>query len=180
MLKNMEAIIRDARPEDADAISHVNFETWKATYPNEKTGITVTDIEILFKDVFSPENIEQHSKYLQSLPSNQKVLVAEVNSRIVAFCHAQKAGGGQGNRLKSLYVLPEFQGRGIGSLLWNEVKNFFDPASAITTDVATQNSRAIAFYENLGFKDTGERLVESQVVFASGAKLTEARLVLMN
>ena len=47
----MQAItIREAHPDDADAIREVQRQTWLATYPNEAYGITREDIEAQFRE----------------------------------------------------------------------------------------------------------------------------------
>jgi hypothetical protein len=52
---------------DTLGIVHVYKETWLATYPNERLGITVDDIEDKFKDDFTEKKIEKRKRRVQIL-----------------------------------------------------------------------------------------------------------------
>jgi ribosomal protein S18 acetylase RimI-like enzyme len=62
------------------------------------------------------------------------------------------------NKLRTIYVLPEFQGKGIGKMLWEEAKKFSDSTKDTIVEVATYNINTIEFYKKLGFVDTGKRM----------------------
>ena len=82
------------------------------------------------------------------------------------------------NLLRTIYVLPEFQGKGIGKMLWNEFKDYLDPKKDTILQVATYNQNAIEFYKKLGFVDSGKRLLNEKWRMKSGSIIPEMEMVL--
>ena len=81
------------------------------------------------------------------------------------------------NQLRTIYVLPEFQGKGIGKMLWNEVKKFCDPTKDIIVQVVTYNQNTIEFYKKLGFIDNGKRF-SNDWRMKSGITMPEMEMVI--
>lgn len=152
--------VRRAEHKDAEGIQNVFRTTWLATYPNEKAGITTEDIEVKFADAYSDKTLARVREYIASLPENSHTLVAEDNGMIVGVCRIYIRE--TYNQLQAIYVLPVFQGKGIGTILWNRCLDIFDPNKDIIVQVATYNTHAISFYTNLGFQDTGKRFSEER------------------
>ena len=148
-------VIRPASPEDAKSIQEVLYRTWLETYPNDSAGITMQDIETFFKDSFSDENIEDWRRNIVSLGDDCRLLVAADAQKIVGVCRAYRRE--KHNEVQAIYVLPAYQGRGIGKQFFVALHGFFNPQKDITVQVATYNTKAVTFYEKLGFKDTGKR-----------------------
>ncbi len=144
-----------AKPEDAKGIINVLHKTWLATYPNKELGITTEDIEESYKDSYTEENLSQLRNKIKNSPINEKRIVVKKGGEIVAVATAVKEE--DKNELRTIYVLPEFQGMGIGKMLWLEMKNFCDPSKDIVVHVATYSQNTIEFYKKLGFVDTGKR-----------------------
>jgi ribosomal protein S18 acetylase RimI-like enzyme len=71
----------------------------------------------------------------------------------------------------------EYQGKGIGKSMWNELLNFFDPTKKIMVEVADYNKNAIRFYESLGFVDTGERFVDENIMSRRDFIIPEMRMI---
>jgi ribosomal protein S18 acetylase RimI-like enzyme len=168
--------IVDADPLDAEGITTVYYKTWLATYPNKEIGITREDIEESYKDSFTEENIQKHKARIANGNENEKRLVAKEGDRVVGV--ARMIRNENNNQLQTIYVLPEFQGKGIGKMLWAEAKSFCDPAKDIIVQVATYNQNAIEFYKKLGFVDTGKRWSDDKWKMKSGATIPEMELVL--
>ena len=60
-------------------------------------------------------------------------------------------------KLHQMFILPEYQGRGIGAaLMMLIIKDAAAPKLPIRLQVLKINRRALAFYQRLGFKPTGE------------------------
>lgn len=167
--------IIEAKPEDALGITNVFYKTWLATYPNEEHGVTVEDIEDSYKDEFSEEKIENLKKLIQNVPENKKRFVAKVGDEIVGACTAIKEE--DYNHLRTLYVLPEYQGKGIGTKLWYEAEKFFDPNKNTIVQVAEYTKPAIEFYKKLGFVDTGKRIQNESERLKSGTIITDMEMV---
>jgi len=161
---------------DAQGIQEVLYRTWLATYPNEEFGITVDDIEDRFNDRKWEEALAKRKKYISDPPIGDTMFVAKEVHRIVGLCrvirHEDK------NELIAIYVLPEYQGRGIGKLLWQQAKSFFDSGKNIIVQVATYNKNAIRFYEKMGFSDTGKRWSDEKFRMKSGAVLPLMEMII--
>lgn len=161
--------IQKAIPEDALGIGDVFYKTWLATYPNEEFGIIKEDIEFKFKD----RNNVDGSKY-SNLPDNVIFLTAKDEGGVVGVCrlvrHENK------NELKAIYVLPEYQGRGIGKMFWKEAVNFFDYAKDTIVNVVVYNKNAIEFYKSLGFVETGKVFYDETFKMQNGAILPETEM----
>lgn len=167
-------VIALAVPEDARAIRDVLYQSWLDTYPNEKVGITREDIVELYKDQFSEERLQKSRKRLAEGPANEHTLVAKMNGVVVGVSRIVKEDNR--NKLWTLYVHPEFQGRGMGTALWKAAQGYFDAAKDTYLEVADYNTRAIGFYERLGFQDTGKRFVEERFRMKSGASIIEIEM----
>lgn len=111
--------IRDASPGDAAAIAHIYTETWRDTY----AGMIPDRVLLSMSD---RRHAMMWSRSLGSSRTSEQVVVAEdetpgtVNDGIVGFgsCGAVKQLDlGANGEIYTLYVLPDFQGRGLGKRL---------------------------------------------------------------
>jgi ribosomal protein S18 acetylase RimI-like enzyme len=170
-------IIAPAMGADAEGISEASYETWLATYPNEEAGISREDIEEQMKNRRSPEEIEKtRSKILENNP-NARMWVARENEKVVGFASLKKEP--EFNQLKSIYILPSHQGKGIGQKLWAEILNDVgDDHKKMVVHVATYNTQAIEFYKKLGFRETGKQFSDERFRMKSGAVIPETELVI--
>jgi ribosomal protein S18 acetylase RimI-like enzyme len=172
----MQITISPASAADVRTTQDVFYKTWLATYPNKEAGITVDDIEDRFKDRFSEERIKRVTEFVVNPPAGMATLVAKESDTIVGVCRISVSE--QENRFNAIYVLPEYQGKGIGNMLWNEVQKLFDPTKDIFVAVATYNTNAIEFYKRLGFTDTGKRWSDDKFIMKSGARIPEMEMVI--
>ncbi len=172
-----EVRITNAVPGDAWGIVNVLHKTWLATYPNEEFGITKEHIEESYKDSFTEEKLKKLNNKLAQTSEEERRLIARTESGIVGVATMIK--NKENNQLKTLYVLPEFQGKGIGKKLWEEAKTFCDPTKDSIVQVATYNLNAIEFYKRLGFVDTGKRSISTAWrVEKIGAHIPEMEMVI--
>lgn len=155
--------IRNASEDDAIAIQNVFYKTWLETYPNKEIGITIEDIEETFKDSFSDEKINNYKERIKNPPSNSKLLVAVDDETNIVIAISRIFIRENYNQLQTIYVLPEYQGKGVGKALWSGALQYFDKEKDIVVQVATYNTKAISFYESLGFVDTGKRFTEERL-----------------
>lgn len=172
----MNIKITDATAQDVEGIQTVFDETWLATYPNEEEGITREDILDKRQDSFNPGRLQKKREHFANLPQNQKFVVAKDGDSVVGLCSILQEI--EYNKFSAIYILPEYQGRGIGTKLWEAVVPFLDTAKDTIVQVATYNKNAIAFYEKLGFIDTGKRFSDEKFRMKSGALIPEMELVL--
>jgi len=174
--KKNEIIIGLAKPEDAVGIQQVFYITWLDTYPNEELGITVDDIKDHYKDSLSEEKLKKRIEAIINPPEGQTMFVAKEGDKVVGVCRVEK--GLEKNKLRTIYVSPEFQGKGVGSMLWNQAKTVFDMNKDVVVDVVTYNTKAIEFYKKLGFEDTGKRFTDERFTMKSGATMPEMEMVI--
>ncbi|MDB5258088.1 MAG: N-acetyltransferase, partial [Chitinophagaceae bacterium] len=175
-MKSSEIIIAPAIPEDAEVIQKVFYDTWLATYPNEEFNITVEDLEYRHRNIFIPENIEERKRSIREMKDNELFLTAKVSGEIVGVGYFKIEPAR--NKLQAMYVLPGYQGKGIGKMFWGKVKSFFDSEKDIYVEVVEYNTKAINFYKSLGFKDTGKRFSEERFRMRNGAIFPEMEMVL--
>jgi len=152
-------IVRSAELTDATSIAKVNIETWKSTYK----GI----IEDEYLDNLSYKQREHTIKNLIINSSSNKkyVFVAEDNIYGVigfASCGMERENDGIfKGELYSIYILKEFQNKGIGKLLYNSAIQKLQENNLIPMIiwVLEENRQARNFYELMGGKKIKERYI---------------------
>lgn len=148
----MNHVIRPATLQDAPAIVEINCIGWETTYVNDAIGITREKMCSLLAN--TEERIEKTRQAIGNITWNDDGLwVAEADGKVVGFVRPRRDERGR-YRVGALYVRPEAQGKGVGSLLLAQVKEFFYDHT-ISLEVATYNHRARRFYEQHGFQATG-------------------------
>lgn len=139
--------VRTASERDLQAIRSLLVETWHATYDVIYGAERVTEI------TNSWHSLESLARRL--VRPNSEFLVADDGSAIGGMAYAEADGTGAQVTLRQLYVLPAFQGRGIGGMLLEEVFESFPEARVFRLEVEEKNERAIAFYQSNGFENVG-------------------------
>lgn len=169
--------VQITKPEEKDiyGIQQVFYQCWLATYPNEKAGITVDDIEHKFRDAFTEDTLQQRTTYLLNLPENVRFTIVKEGGQVIGVCWQMKKTGV--NLLQALYILPYYQGKGIGHLLWKDALDYFGTGNNIMAQVATYNTKAIAFYKKLGFVETRKRITDERHRMKSGAIITDLEMI---
>ncbi len=172
-------MIRIQKPtvKDIHGIQEVFYKTWLETYPNKKFGILEEDIEERYKNRNAKENIEKRTKYLLNIPKNDLYLIAKDEEKVVGVCIFIKKE--KFNELQAIYVLPKYQGKGIGRMFWGEVNKFSDKNKDIVVHLAVYNKNAMIFYTKLGFVDTGKRFRNLRFKMpVSGVVLPEMEMII--
>jgi len=139
--------IRTAGERDLEAVRALLAETWHATYD----GIYGVERVTAITD-------EWHS--IEALRArltrpNSEFLVADDGVRLGGMSYAEADASGGTVMLKQLYVLPSFQGHGIGGMLLDEIVESFPEARVLRLEVEEKNAKAVAFYLANGFVQTG-------------------------
>ena len=131
-----EVIIRDAIVDDSQAIFHLNLVSLGYEYPVNKTA-------------------EQLAKLMQS--GNDKILVAEVNGKVVGYLHLNSYDLLYAEHIKNIMgiaVDPEYRRAGIGSMLLRTGESGARKtgASAVRLVSGENRSDAHAFYRSIGYE----------------------------
>lgn len=134
--------IRSAHASDTDSIAFVVKESWLAT-----------------NSQFLPEDSAKavsHGDRLAEIVTMhlQAIHVAEVNGRVVGAVGANDQG-----HIWMLYVLPAFQGLGIGSALYDATIDKIRKTGRrkAVLEVLAANESAVAFYRTRGWVPEGRR-----------------------
>ncbi len=145
--------IREALPDDVDAMRDVQRHTWIATYPNETYGITKEDIEARFREdpETARESRERRRQSVCTAPFHSWVALEE--TVIIGFCIVKQDD--HENLLQALYVLPDFQSKGVGKHLLQTALDWLGTDKEVMLNVASYNEKAIAFYHAFGFVPNG-------------------------
>jgi ribosomal protein S18 acetylase RimI-like enzyme len=143
-------MVRDARPEDAEAIVRVRARGWQAGYAH----------------VFPAEALERMpadggSDYwahlLANPPPRSATLVAEAEGSVAGFASVGAARGEDSGELYAIYVDPTHWGAGLGRALLQQAELRLAEAgfSEAILWVLDDNPRARRFYEAAGWETDG-------------------------
>jgi ribosomal protein S18 acetylase RimI-like enzyme len=135
--------VRTASERDLAAVRALLVETWHATYDA----------------IYGAERVTEITDDWHSIPSlkarlvrpNSEFLVADDGKRIGGMAYAAATTDPKLVMLHQLYVLPSFQGKGIGKMLLDEIEDSFPDARTLRLEVEAENASALAFYRTNGF-----------------------------
>ncbi len=163
----MKIIVREGIISDALSLCRLRRRVWLSCYVCAERGLTEERIlaEYRFTDA-------------ESIFSMRTMLAGGERGEVGVFVAEARLGGGSGgsrkvmgfvagerqesslessleNRLMMLYVDSVFQGRGIGGMLWDRMRDFLDGGSGGVRDIVLRvvdfNEGAQAFYGRRGF-----------------------------
>lgn len=132
--------IRKAKQSDWQKVQHVAEVSWHDTYE----GIIPRSVQDAFLErAYHEEIILKKMEY-------GILFVAEVEIDIVGFANVFMREDGEAE-LAAIYLLPEVQGKGIGTALLEAVKKSIFGVSNLYVYVEKENTNAIHFYESSRF-----------------------------
>ncbi|WP_419913501.1 N-acetyltransferase family protein [Hoeflea sp.] len=138
--------VRTASERDLEEIRALLIATWHDTYDHIYGVEKVTEITDAWHSIAALRpRVDQ---------PNSEFVVADTGEQICAVAFASSKDG-RLVLLHQLYVSPDAQGKGAGSLLMHEIIDSFPEARKIRLEVEETNAQAIAFYENKGFVEVG-------------------------
>lgn len=159
----MNITIRSAAPDDASAIAEVRVVTWRATYRGLIPDPVLDELDIT-------KEADRYHEGIAKLPPEQSFLVAEVDMprrRVVGYAifgpdrdpNSQETG-----EIYALYVLPDYQGLGIGRSLVSAAKQELAERGfhRLIIFVLSNNTPSRMFYEAVGGKVEREKTIEIQ------------------
>jgi GNAT superfamily N-acetyltransferase len=130
----MKCAIRPALEVDADEISEVILRALHETNARDYTSEIIERVE----RSFSPHAVRE-------LIGKRTVFVATIDSRVVGTASLD------GSVVRTVFVSPDFQARGVGKLLMTEIERTAR-ARCIARLAVPSSVTAEAFYARLGFK----------------------------
>jgi len=148
--------VKQAVPEDAEAIAFLHAESFKAAYlgVDEERDARVLAEAAAF---MTADRLEKRMKLiLESMVHSDKEYYAVVNNEHglpAGFIHGLKEADRQ--ELRALYIRTAYYGSGVAQALTREFINWCDPDKPIELGVVLENERAQNFYKKIGFQATG-------------------------
>lgn len=144
MKDRIEIRLRNWARKDFPIVKNILITTWKDAYK----FIPEEDILQHYEKFYS-------SKEMEKLFCNEYVegIIAEANSNPAGWMKLYEFVEGNRFYISSLYILPQYQGIGLGKKLLSKA---FDTAKKKNYDniwlgVMKQNSKALEWYKNQGF-----------------------------
>ena len=138
----MNYIIREMVKEDTKQVQEAVKKSWNATYD----GIIPIEIQDNFlKGAYNDEMMKRRLEH-------SLMLVAEADDTILGFANFTPVNKKNHTELSAIYLLPEYQGEGIGSALLNAGIEKLENVKEIQLDVEKENTIGTTFYKAKGFK----------------------------
>ena len=167
MKSQAEIAIRNWTREDFSIVKNILLTTWKNTY----TFIPEEDILSHFKKYYCEDRLIE----ILNDPFS-KGIIAEVNSVPAGWLKLFEDHISKKFFVSSLYVLPEFQGFGLGKKLLNKAYRIAKKKqfSKVWLGVMKQNVKSLEWYKNLGFifdEEEPFQMGSTQVMHLIGYKI---------
>ncbi len=142
----MEILIRPWRKDDFPAVSRILWESWMAAY---RAFIPEEDLRLYFEATYRIDSLER----LHASPHIDG-FIGEADGEAAGFARTQFHKNENRLYLASLYLLPAFQGKGVGGTLLGaaEGKALACGLRELWVGVMVQNEAARGFYERRGFR----------------------------
>jgi len=168
-----DLLINRATPDDALEIQQATNEASMGMY--RLCGWSENEIGSRFTEEKTQEGAKKLSDSIKDFTENDIFLVARKGERIIGYIYAEK----QKERiiLEAMYILPEFQGKGVSQALWEETLKYIPQETPIYLNVLALNSKAINFYKKIGFVETGRRSRDDRFKASDGSILEEIEMV---
>lgn len=149
-------MVRMAEPYVIRAANESDLPGIDAIYNAEiVTGVATWDLE--------PWTAERRRRWFAEHANDpsQPVLVADVGGEVVGFAYLSKVsdkGGWRFTREDTVYVRPDWQGRGVGRALLHELIALARslPVRLVVASIESSNVRSLALHHALGFQRIGE------------------------
>lgn len=138
--------IRNMKVEDIKDVQRVAKMSWNDTYE----GIIPAHIQEKF--LYSAYSDEMMKRRLDV----SFLYVAEAEAQIVGFANFSKVKEEGEMELGAIYLLPEFQGKGVGTALLYEGIANAQTASKVFINVEKENEKGVTFYQAKSFKMLSE------------------------
>lgn len=138
-------LFRKAKEEDLSIISDLAEQIWPIAY-----GEMIDHEQIRYM----LDLMYNKGELLAQLQQGYTFLIAEDGLKDVGFaCSSLVDSDTQTYKLHKLYVLPEMQGKGVGKILMNEIRNLAEREGGKFLQLnVNRNNKAKDFYLNGGFK----------------------------
>lgn len=142
----MQAELRKAHLADRSIIRSISERTWPSTYGHI---ISQEQIDFMLDWMYSDASLEEQ------MNKGHQFFIAHYNQEDIGFCSVSKET--DSHKLNKLYILPNTQGSGAGTLLLNKAIEIAkaEGSTSLFLQVNKHNS-AYSFYIKKGFVKESE------------------------
>jgi len=159
-------------PSDAEGMNEVIEQSWYATYVNSIVGVTREDIDAQYEK--SELRQLEAFRYRAEFPSDtDKTFIAKEESKVVGVIRTKIFDDHV--RVRTIYVHPDFIGKGIGTDLWNEMRKII-PRDRPVLAYPVLHTKSVDWYLKMGFMNTGEMSTDSEAMPISGTRFTVVKM----
>lgn len=148
----MAISLQTAMPSDAGDIASLLRASWAATYGSI---LTPEELSTLAHAWHHPDRLRRQL----SNPRVEFLLARTAAGALVGVATVKQSDDGTTITVLRLYVLPDYQGQGIGSQLLNRALAVFPNAQRIELQVAEANPSGLSFWMKRGFRACGQDAV---------------------
>ncbi len=132
--------------DDVPDIFDVSRQTWSSTYQSKEYNITEQD-QVKIDGPQMQKIILKRQDEIKQNPWSYRI--AKCEDKIVGYAWARKHR--DLNELFAIYILSEFQGKGIWKRLIEKIFEYLWKDKPIILQVIWYNTQAISFYQKNGF-----------------------------
>lgn len=152
----MDIFIKPMETEDEiRGKAYVHWKSWQESYRG-----------IVDQGYLDRMTISRCEEMASRYPEN--TLVAKDGARVIGFACAGAVNGEiDAGEVYALYVLEEYQKRGIGYALMREALSLLKGCRVVYLWAFKENAKALRFYERVGFRQDG---TEKELVLGSPVK----------
>lgn len=135
--------VKKAGTESISIIQNLANITWPVAYGEI---LSPQQLDYMMEMIFSKTSLQK-----QIEEKGHQFIIAYENGEPVAFAsYSPKENTTAIVKLHKIYILPNQQGKGIGKLMINYIKEDIKPAGTLQLNVNRHN-KALFFYQKLGF-----------------------------
>lgn len=168
-------VISKATFEDAEGIQELTKDASKGMY--ELCGWSTKEIDNHFSPEKMKEGVDKLRKAITTFTGSDILFVAKDGSgNIIGCCFAEK--GKDVNKIEAVFVLPVYQGCGLGKKLYEKACELLNVNNDTVLDVFSLNSKAIGFYKRLGFIETSKKSFDERFTDSAGKRLEITEMIL--
>ena len=139
--------VRSATEADLKAVNDLLVSTWHATFD-----------DLLGREMVNAVTAQWHSiavlKANLKKPYSEFIVADNGNGGIDGMAFASQSEEGKAS-LHQLYVRPDAQVQGIGTMLLAEIEMAFPGIRTMKLEVIERNTKAVNFYERKGYSKVG-------------------------
>lgn len=137
--------------EEMDGKAYVHWKSWQETYT-----------DLMPQPYLEKVSLDKCMDWAHRWPQN--TLVLKMGGQVIGFScfgETEYTPSARAGEIMALYLLRDFQGRGLGFQLMKAAMEELNKMPQIILWVLEGNERAIHFYESLGFRFDGARRSEA-------------------